>query len=246
MSGMGGHAITMTWRNLAFLHWPVPVDSLRSRIPEELEIDTFDGQAWVGVVPFEMRDTRFRFAPPMPTATHFLELNLRTYVRSRDRAGVWFFSLDAESRLAVRGARLSFALPYFDAVMSSAPAPEGGFDYVSRRTHRGAPPAEFAGRYGPTGPVFQAAPGTLDHFLTERYSLFSKVGYGVKHAVRRCLLRGDIEHQPWPLQPGEADLRINDMFRLGGLELAPDVCLRPPVVHFAGAIDVRAMRPVRV
>jgi len=235
----------MTWRNLAFLHWPVPVAVLRERIPRELEIDTFDGDAWIGVVPFEMRDTRFRFAPPVPSARHFLELNLRTYVRHGDRAGVWFFSLDAESWLAVRGARTSFALPYFDASMSSKALAQGGFDYSSRRTHRGAPAAEFVGRYRPTGQPFAAAPGTLEHFLTERYSLFSKVGYGVKHAMRRCLLRGDIEHPPWPLQPGEAELEVNDMFRLGGVELPEEVALRPPVVHFASSIDVRAMRPRR-
>ncbi len=240
---MGGHAISMTWGDLAFLHWPVPAASLRERIPKELELDTFDGDAWIGVVPFEMRRTRFRFAPPVPTATDFLELNLRTYVRHGDRAGVWFFSLDAESRLAVRGARASFALPYFNASMSSRPAAGGGFRYTSRRTHRGAPPADFAGSYGPTGPVFTAEPGTLEHFLTERYSLFSKVGYGVRYAMRRCLLRGDIQHVPWPLQGGEAELEVNDMFDLAGLELPRQVRLRPPVVHFASSIDVLAMAP---
>ena len=130
----------MGWDMLAFLHWPVPAAALAARLPRGLALDTFEGQAYLGVVPFEMARTRFRWAPAIPTATRFLELNVRTYVTAGGRPGVWFFSLDAASKLAVRGARATFRLPYFDAKMAARR--EGDtVHYTSERTHRGAPPA---------------------------------------------------------------------------------------------------------
>lgn len=242
----------MRWEDLAFLHWPVPAAALRPTLPEGLELDTFEGEAWLGVVPFQMRATRFDWTPPMPTATDFPELNLRTYVRRGDRRGVWFYSLDAASWIAVRGARLGFALPYFDARMEVESGAAGGGvrRYDSTRRHRGAPAASFSGSYAPTGGAVSSRPGTLEHFLTERYSLFARRGHGVRFALRGGLLRGDIAHDPWPLQPAEVELVDCDMFRvlgpaavraagIGGRELAP------PVVHFSSAVDVRAAAPVR-
>ena len=108
----------MDWVDLLFLHWPVDTAALRPHVPAELELETFDGAAWVGVVPFRMARTRARFAPPVPTARDFPELNVRTYVRRRGEGGVWFFSLDAASRMAVEVARRWFGLPYFRARMA--------------------------------------------------------------------------------------------------------------------------------
>ena len=244
----------MTWARLAFLHWPIPFEVLRPLIPHELEIDTFEGQAWAGVVPFEMQSVRFRGLPPMPTAHRFPELNLRTYVRHGDKAGVWFFSLDASSRLSVMGARATFSLPYMNAEMKieAKEGPKGDtdgwIDYRSERTHRGEPSAVFEGRYRPSGPAFQTQPGTLEHFLTARYSLFAQAGYGVPKrliggALRSALLCGDIEHAPWPLQPAEFDLKRCEMFRLLGMDSSPSI---EPVAHYAHSIAVRAFAPRRV
>lgn len=218
------------------MHWPVPVSSLRPLIPDALDIDTFDGSAWIGVVPFRMSGIRARWLPPMPGTSAFPELNVRTYVTSHGKPGVWFFSLDATSKLAVRAARLTFHLPYFDARMSCTRQPDGRtIDYESVRTHRGAPPATFIARYAPTGPVFRSSPGSVEHFLTERYCLYAA-------DRKNRLFRAEIAHAPWPLQTAEADTRANTMTDALGIRL-PDV---PPLLHYADSIDAVAWRPVRV
>lgn len=221
-------AMSMRWEDLLFMHWPVPADALREHIPPSLAIDTFDGQAWIGVVPFRMSGVRLRFTPPLPWLSAFPELNLRTYVTDGARPGVWFFSLDAANPVAVRAARRLFHLPYFDARMASAR--DGDWvRYDSARTHRGAPAALFRGRYRPSGPAYRASPGTLDHWMTERYCLYS--------ANRRGqAFRGDIRHQPWPLQPAIAEIEVNTMTDQIGLAL-PDT---PPLLHFARRLDVAA------
>ena len=220
----------MRWCDLAFLHWPVSPESLRHLIPEPLQIDTFDQRAWVGVVPFRMEGVRLRGVPPVPTTHAFPEINVRTYVRTPDRAGVWFFSLDAMSRLAVRGARALYNLPYFDA--NIALSYDGDvINYESHRVHRGARAAEFVARYRPTGDVYEALPGTLDHFLVERYCLFT-------FDQRRGLGLLDVDHEPWPLQQASAEVSTNTMAEASGIQLPP---LRP-VVHFARALEVRAWR----
>ena len=222
-------AIAMTWRDLLFAHWPVDPGPLQRVMPPGLTLDTFDGRAWVGVVPFVM-DIRPRFAPALPRLSHFPELNVRTYVTAGGRPGVWFFSLDAASRVAVRIARATFGLPYFDAAIRAS-AEDGRVHYESRRVHRGAPAAEFDATYGPVGDARPATPGTLEHFLTERYCLYAQ--------RRGRLLRGEVHHAPWPLQPAACDLRRCDMARLLPLQL-PDT---PPLLHFARRIDVVAWRP---
>jgi hypothetical protein len=217
----------MRWCDLAFLHWPVTADVLRPMIPAALAVDTYDGQAWIGVVPFRMEGVRLRGAPAVPTTGAFAEINVRTYVRGAGRAGVWFFSLDATSRLAVRGARYLYNLPYFDAEITLR-SEDGAIHYDSRRGHR-APSATFVGRYRPLSEVYQAAPGTLDHFLVERYCLFMS-------DERRGLGLLDIDHEPWPLQRATADLWANTMVDSIPITL-PTV---DPLVHFARALDVRA------
>jgi uncharacterized protein YqjF (DUF2071 family) len=227
----------MRWCDLAFLHWPVSPDALAPLLPPGLAIDTHDGQAWVGVVPFRMEGVRLRSAPPVPTTHTFAELNVRTYVRAAGRAGVWFFSLDAESRLAVRGARLLYNLPYFDARMAVREAPASPaatrtprvISYDSHRVHRKAPPAAFVGRYGPIGDVYEAVPGTLDHFLVERYCLFM-------FDARRGLGLLDIDHPPWPLQPGFVELATNTMAEAAGITLPRE----RPIIHFARSLQVHA------
>lgn len=221
----------MRWRDLLFAHWPVDPAPLRAALPPGLELDLFDGEAWVGVVPFQMTDTAPRGLPALPCRpSRFLELNVRTYVRHNGRAGVWFFSLDADSGLAVRAARWSFHLPYHHARMAlRCDATSGWRHYSNERSHRGVGAGAFLGRYRPGAPLPLAAPGSLEHWLTERYFLAS--------ATPRGALRiGEIHHAPWPLHAAEAEIErctVTDAF---GITL-PD---RPPLLHFAAQLDVVA------
>lgn len=225
------HALHMRWIDLAFLHWRVQADEVRRLLPAELELDLFEESAWLGVIPFRMTGVRPLFSPPIPTASDFPELNVRTYVRHGGRSGVWFFSLDAASWLAVKGARTATGLPYFHARMRERRDGDA-IEYESARTHPGAAPAELSARYRPTSPVFLAAAGSLDYWLTERYSLFAM------RAER--LLRLDIEHERWPLQHATAEIERNTMAGASGITLPPD----EPHVRFAGQLDVVAHWPV--
>lgn len=217
------------WHDVLFMHWPVAPALVRPHVPDGLELQTFDGEAWIGVVPFRMSGIRLRWLPPIPFTSAFPELNVRTYVTDGEKPGVWFFSLDAHNVAAVAVARAWFRLPYFRAVMRCDTS-EKGTAYASTRVHKGAPPAEFAGAYRPAGDATTAKPGTLDHWLTERYCLFAP--------GRKGLLRGDIEHEPWPLQPAEAEIIMNTM---SPIEL-PDTA---PLLHYARFMDVRLWAPAR-
>src|SRR5438270_283963 len=148
----GPWAMRMGWRDLLFAHWPVDAAALRRLLPAGLELDLFDGRAFVGAVPFRMEGVSPRLVPNVPGLHKFPELNLRTYVKAGGKAGVWFFSLDAGQKLAVRAARYFFHLPYFDARFRIECAGDA-VEYAAQRTHRGAPPAVFAARYRPIGPV---------------------------------------------------------------------------------------------
>ena len=225
--------MAQVWHDLLFAHWPVDADRLRAKLPRSLELDTFEGRAWVGIVPFRMTGVRVRWTPPLPGLSAFPELNVRTYVVHGDRPGVWFFSLDAANALAVAAARAWFHLPYFRARMRCERDGEA-IRYVHERTHAGAPPAELAGRYAPAGPVFRAARGTLEHWLTERYCLYA--------ADAERLWRADIHHGPWPLQLATSDFDRNTTAAAHGIDLPP----APPLLHFARRQDVVVWNPVRV
>lgn len=225
--------MAMQWRDLLFAHWRMDPAALRPHIPPPLELQTFDGSAWLAVVPFRMADTRPRLLPAVPAVSDFPELNVRTYVTAGGKPGVWFFSLDAANPLAVEVARLTFHLPYVHATMRCEPEGDG-VRYLSRRGPRVARPAAFAGTYRPTGPAYAAAPGSLEHWLTERYCLYA--------ANRRGRVwRGEIDHAPWPLQPAEAEIAHNSMAAPLGLRLDG-----PPLLHFARRIDVVAWGLERV
>ncbi len=222
------------WHDLLFAHWPVAPDAIRGDLPAGLELDTFDGQAWVGVVPFRMSGIRVRGTPALPWLSAFPELNVRTYAVRDGRPGVFFWSLDAANPVAVRVARAWFHLPYFDARMTCRADGES-VEYRSERTHRGAPPAELRARYAPTGPVELAAPGTLEHWLTERYCLYAGARDG-------RLLRSEIHHAPWPLQRATAELGLETMARAAGIALEG----APASLLFARELEVRCWGPRRV
>jgi uncharacterized protein YqjF (DUF2071 family) len=179
--------MAQVWHDLLFAHWPLAPEILRPLVPPALALDTFNGQAWLGVVPFRMTGIRLRATPAIPWFSAFPELNVRTYVTHGGKPGVWFFSLDATNSAAVAAARLWFHLPYFRAEMNLAPK-QGWIFYHSRRTHRGSPGAELKARYRPTGRASAAEPGTLDHWLTERYCLYSADSL-CRKSIRCCISR---------------------------------------------------------
>jgi uncharacterized protein len=211
-----------TWHDLLFAHWRIPPDRMRPLVPPQLTLDTADGQCWVGIVPFWMSGIRARGVPPLPRLSCFAELNVRTYVRYGDKPGVYFFSLDAANRAAVWVARTFYHLPYFLAAMSTFER-DGSILYSSIR--RGIA-AEFRGTYKPTSPVRQPACGSLEHWLTERYCLYTVLdGH-----VYRC----EIHHPPWPLQDALADLQVNSVAAAAHIEL-PNAAA---VLHFSRRQDV--------
>ena len=223
------------WNNLLFAHWPASTDMIRSLVPQALDLDLYAETAWVSVTPFYLSRLRLRGTPALPVVSEFPELNVRTYVTVGGKPGVYFFSLDAGSSVAVAGARFTYRLPYFRAAMRLDEGRNGTIEYHSRRTHANAPMAEFSARYGPSGPVYRSEPNTLDHWLTERYCL-----YAVDSAQR--VYRAEIHHRPWPLQPAHAEIRLNTMTVAAGIELAPTA----PRVAFAHLLDVVVWAPKRV
>ncbi|GHF47998.1 hypothetical protein HNQ07_002706 [Deinococcus metalli] len=225
--------LRMTWRDLCFMHWPVPPALLSPTLPRGVDLDTRGGHAWLGVVPFTMTGVAPRFAPDVPGVSAFPELNLRTYVTAGGVPGVWFYSLDAAQPLAVRLARALFHLPYFDARMWAS-REQGVTRYASVRTHPGAAPARFAGAYRPVGDPVPAPPGSLEDWLTHRLFLYSADRAG-------RVYRGRIHHAAWPLRRAEAVIRENTLADALGVSLAGE----PHLLH-AETLDVRAEWTQRV
>jgi len=229
-------AMSMRWQSLLFMHWPVEPTAVEPLIPEGLTLDTFDGRAWVGLIPFTMRDVRF--VTPLgkigfPTTTRFHECNVRTYVRAGSEhgstPGVWFFSLDAASRLAVRGARMFWNLPYFHSMMTLTRR-ESRIEYtVSRR--RSHATTHCLWEVG--APLPPSRPGELAHFLTERYALFARDRRGGLHV-------GHIAHDPWPLREARVTMLNDSLIGAAGVELDTDLERNPPLAHHAEALDVEA------
>ena len=220
-----------TWSELLFLHWPVAEAELRKLVPPALEVDTFEGRAWVGLVPFTVSGARVRFLPPVPFASRFHEVNVRTYVRRQGREpGVWFFSLDAAHRLLVKIARQLYKLPYhyarieMDVSDTGSPAPRHQVAFVSRRVAGDRPDVDV--RYAPGDVPRPAAPGTLEHFLVERYLLYSKGTDG--------LHRARVHHVPYPLQPATVDHVRETRIASHGIT-RPDA---DPLAHYAARVDV--------
>ena len=220
--------MTQSWHDLLFAHWPVDLWALQEKLPTGLPLDTFDGQAWLGVVPFSMTNVAPRGVPPVPFVSSFLELNVRTYVKLDGKPGVFFLSLDANSTLAVVSARKLFQLPYHVASMK-LDRQAGQLLYTSARESRTDGMAEFAATYRPVGPVQTPKPGSLEYFLTERYCLYTVDDY---QRARRL----EIHHWPWPLQAAEATIAVNTMAEAAGIRLPSTA----PLLHFARRQDMVA------
>jgi uncharacterized protein YqjF (DUF2071 family) len=216
------------WSELLFLHWPVPASFLQPYLPPRLQADTHDGMAWLGVVPFQMSKVRTRITPEVPGTNAFLELNVRTYVHLDGVPGVWFFSLDATSALAVWVARTFFHLPYLRASMQMDKPGPGLRQFTAKRTHGGAPPATFRATWKIGAPLPPAEPGSLAFFLTERYCLYTN------NKAQTKLYRGRVAHAPWPLSTAQVLHYESNLMEGHGLP-TPD---GEPVVHFGGPVSV--------
>jgi uncharacterized protein YqjF (DUF2071 family) len=231
----------MSWCDLAFLHWPADPKIINTTLPKGLIADTYRGQAYLAIVPFQMAHVAPLGFPPLRSLSFFLELNVRTYVRPKAGGvpGVYFYSLDCNHPVAIELARIGFGLRYFRAKQDLNKS-----TFESHRQDRRGPPGTFSGTYGPVGeaetPHSQAGneDNELLHFLTERYWLYAR------HPILG-LLKGQVHHGPWPLVPGYINDLKSDLLEGHGLSsaVAPGTV---PLVHYSRRIDVVAWPPAPV
>lgn len=215
-----------TWDKLLFLHWPIAAERLRPLIPPRLAIDTYDGTAWIGVVPFTMRGIRPPLAPPLPHVSRCHEINVRTYVHLDGVPGVWFLSLDAARSFIVYSAKASYHLRYFKAAIDLETT-DASVRFRSRRTQTGAAPAEFNATWTLGEPLGEARCDSLTFFLTERYCLYASRG--------QSLYRATIHHRPWPLCRADVTELESTMIASHGLKSPPT----KPLAHaLAEPLDV--------
>ena len=200
-------------------------------MPAPLVIQEFDGTSWIGLVPFRMAGVMVRGMPDLPWISAFPELNVRLYVEHEGKPGVWFISLDATNPLAVWAARRYFHLPYYRADISI----EHQQDSVRYHSSRRAEGPVLDMRYRPISAPYESRPGTLDHFLTERYCLYAQAPDG---SLYRC----DVHHHPWPLQKAEAEIGTNSYLAGQGVAVSGP----PALLHFAGCLDVVVWNPTAV
>ncbi|MGN7356725.1 YqjF family protein [Paenibacillus sp. SAF-054] len=216
------------WNDLLCAHWPVNTDDLLPLIPRGLDLELWEGRPWISLIPFRLKPLRVRGVPPLPFVGDFLEFNVRTYVTRNGKPGIFFLNLEASSPLAVAGARTFAHLPYHHARMSIRYGDQETFRYVSVRPHHHADDVIFKGTYRPVShQVVHAQPGTLIHWLTERYCLYTLSPGGE-------ILVGDIHHLPWPLQEAELEVDTNMMTNYHGFDLADP----PSIVTYAKRLEV--------
>lgn len=221
------------WHHLLFLHWEIPLATLQAMVPPRLTIDTHEGKAYVALIPFTITGVRAPLTPALPWISSFHEVNVRTYVHLDGRdPGVWFFSLDAASELAVVAARATYKLPYFDAgiefTATDTPLPEIAFR--SHRTDsRGTRPANLHVDYRPVeGPARPSPLGTIEHFLLERYILYAEDD-------DHTLYRARVHHQPYPAQRAEIAGLEETLIWAAGIR-RPDSA---PLRHYAREVNVK-------
>jgi len=220
------------WRRLLFLHWAWDPEIIGATLPDGLDVDCFQGSAYVGIVPFAMEGVRPRGLPAVPGLSDFRELNLRTYVvDAHGRPGVWFYSLDAENPVAVWLAQRLFHLPYRLAQLNETVDADGRISYRSQRSETDVR-LDYA--YIPKGAWTKAEPGSLAFFLVERYRLFA-------HDDRNGrLMTGKIHHAPHSIQDAEVETHDPRLFALDGFPTPSD---GPAHVCYSPGVDVRVFRP---
>jgi uncharacterized protein YqjF (DUF2071 family) len=216
------------WRNLLFLHWEYPVETIQRTLPEGLFVDTFDGKAYLGIVPFFMKDVRPPVVPALPGLSNFQEMNFRTYVHDRNGIpGIWFYSLDAGQWLAVKVVRALFHLPYYYAAMTAWTEADGRICYRARR--EADPQREMSYDYRSRGQSVASEPGSLEFFLIERYVLFSWA------ASSRTLYSLRVWHVPYPLESVEVTRWDAELFTLDGFS---PPSRKPDHLVFSPGVDV--------
>ena len=216
--------MAQSWQHALFAHWPLPPAQLRPFVPAGVTLDTFEGQAWLGITAFVVAGARIRGVPAVPGISTFAEVNLRTYVTTEDKPGVLFLSLDAASVAAVLGARAWFRLPYYFTA-GDVQSRGGRMRFVSRREHPGGPSARFSARYGAAASRRLPGGAELTRWLLERYCLYC--------GADGTLLRAEIHHQPWPVQAAEATIEENTLPNALGLRVDDSTAL----LHFASGVD---------
>jgi uncharacterized protein YqjF (DUF2071 family) len=217
----------MWWRDVAFFHYRVAPDVIARSLPSGIEPDCFDGSAWLSVVPFRMTGIHVRGMPVLPGFNVVPEINLRTYVRVRDRPGIWFYSLDATSAIVVDAARIVTALPYFRARVATSER-NGTIRYKSERRDRRTVAGRFDAQYRPSVESRRAKAGSLDAFLHERYRFFSVRG--------SQLLTAQVHHEPWALQTLEAEIAENTL----GATVDYPLPIHPELATFGRGVRVTA------
>jgi len=218
--------MTQTWEHLLFVHWAVSPSLLRGLIPNELEVDTFNGMAWLGIIPFLMSGVRLRRMPIVPFTSTFPEINVRTYVKAKQKAGVYFLSLDASNPLITAIAKQWYRLPYSHANMRFSRQGQT-IDFESRRIDKNSPSVQFSGKYEASGQLIAAAAGTIENWLTERYTLFCQCSRSNR------LYYADVYHEPWVLQKASVHMRENTMTNSLSIPLA----INPDYAFYARGVQ---------
>lgn len=225
----------MIWDQLTMLHWRFPVEEVQRLVPDRLTVERFDDSAWVGLVPFRMQ-VDLPGLPAMPGILHFPETNVRTYVTDRQgRPGVWFFSLEASSPLAVVTARATYRVPYFWADMSIEQPDDADDRFVYRSTRRWPGPKGASSLVDVSvGPAFEPGEaGELDRFLTARWALYGALG--------PLTVRAQMFHERWPLHHGTVHRWNDELVAACGLPQPTG----EPVVHYSPGVNVRCGWPTR-
>ncbi|WP_243292513.1 DUF2071 domain-containing protein [Bacillus sp. FJAT-47783] len=212
--------MTQTWKDLLFIHWPVAKEEIEKHIPSPLQVDTFEGKAWIAIVPFWLKSIRLHGLPRIPFASTFFEINVRTYVTYKNRRGVYFFTLDANHLPAIKIAKATFFLPYLHATVNLTKS--GDFvNFKSIRKQHGYPKATFHANYEPTSSPFLAQRGSLEEWLIERYNLLL--------VNRGKVYIGEIHHKQWELQHANVDIKTNELLSF----LPSSIVKEPPLVHYS-------------
>jgi hypothetical protein len=221
----GQPVMHQNWGKLLFMHWRIDQKLVRPYVPEQLQLDLFDGSCWIAIVPFTMWDIRALppFVPAIPGFSTMHELNVRTYVHHEGVPGVWFFSLDINNAVAARAGRTLYYLPYYSAEIDIE---EDGakVNYALRRKQK--PPADFQATWTAGKDLPQAQPGSLEFFLTERFVLYAE--------HESTLYRARVHHEPWPLREAKLSEFSTHLFEAHGLPKPTG----PPLLHYADEVSV--------
>ncbi|WP_028393328.1 YqjF family protein [Bacillus cihuensis] len=226
--------LSQVWEDLLFIHYPMDPNVLRNYVPLELELDVYQNRAWITIIPFRVTKMKGRGIPSLPLLNAYLEINVRTYVKYKDIPGIYFFSLDANHPLFVIGLKTAIGLPYKHANMEFKQM-KNAFQFKSYRLSDKNTSEKINLTYQPGNVLFETLPGTLDHWLLERYCMYSFLG--------KYLIRGDIHHDQWKVSNATATTSINTMISFLSADNCPNT---PSLLHYSKQRRVFCYPPKRV